>query len=66
MAYLGSIIDYRVETDDGLSLRAQSAGGDEYAPGEVVALQAPAAKAWVVDPGGPADPGDAVAEPIEA
>jgi putative spermidine/putrescine transport system ATP-binding protein len=66
MAYLGSIIDYRVETDDGLSLRAQSAGGEEYAPGEVVALQAPAAKAWVVDPGGPADPGDAVAEPIEA
>jgi putative spermidine/putrescine transport system ATP-binding protein len=51
IAYLGSVVDYRVETDDGLTLRAQVSGGSEFATGSLVDLRFPASKTWVVDPG---------------
>ena len=52
VAYLGSIVDYRVETGDGLSLRAQSAGGEEFEHASLVELRFHADKTWVVDPAG--------------
>jgi putative spermidine/putrescine transport system ATP-binding protein len=51
VAYLGNVVDYRVETDDGLTLRAQVSGGTEFDVGALVELRFPAAKCWVVDPG---------------
>ena len=48
-AYLGSLIDYRVETDDGLVLRCQTPGGAEFAVGEIVDLRFDATRSWVVD-----------------
>jgi putative spermidine/putrescine transport system ATP-binding protein len=49
MAYLGSLIDYRVETDDGLSLRTQTSDGREFPPGTTVELRFHASRTWVVD-----------------
>ena len=48
-AYLGSLIDYRVETDDGLELRCQTPGGAEFAVGAMVELSFDAQRSWVVD-----------------
>lgn len=50
VAYLGSVVDYRCETDDGLVLRCQASGRDEQPVGAVVDLHFDAARAWVVDP----------------
>ena len=39
--YLGSHVDYRVETKDGLALRVQDSGARKYAAGETVTLHLP-------------------------
>ena len=48
-AYLGSLVDYRVETDDGLAIRCQSSTGEEFTAGELVSVRFDAARTWVVD-----------------
>jgi len=48
-AYLGSLIDYRLETDDGLVLRCQTPGGEEFAIGAMVEVSFDAQRSWVVD-----------------
>lgn len=48
-AYLGSLIDYRVETDDGLVLRCQTPGGVELGVGATVELSFDAVRSWTVD-----------------
>jgi ABC-type Fe3+/spermidine/putrescine transport system ATPase subunit len=47
-AYLGSLIDYRLKVDDGLTFRAQTVGGQEFELGDRLALDFDATKTWLV------------------
>ncbi len=47
-AYLGSLTDYRIMVDDGLSLRVQAVAGKEYALGTQLELQFSANSTWIV------------------
>jgi len=52
LAYLGSVIDYQIATDDGLSLRCHSSDGHEFAVDDTVSLRFDANRTWVVDAAG--------------